>query len=195
VHGLSRIDIAVEWLKKGYGLGYPSKAGAIMATKTCYQCRVEVDRLAKVCPHCRAKLGAPGKGDIAKKPTSFAVGCLAVFLGLGVLGSIGGAIAGGGSSSNHTPTAAETLNAKDDLDLFVKRYGMPDVDDSTLHDDPRPPIVTRWLVYKKENVKALYVHENDGSWKWVGFMDAKSKGIVKPEQVAERMKKRDRLPK
>lgn len=168
-----------------------------MATKICHQCRTEADILAKVCPACRAKLGARGSNGVAKKPTSFAVGCIAVFLGIGVLGAIGGAIAGGGSSNtrNIAPTAAETLNAKDDLDLFVKRYGKPDVDDSTLHDNPRPPIVTRWLVYKKENVKSMYVYENDGTWKWIGFLEVKGKGVLKPEQVVERMKKRDRLPK
>lgn len=37
----------------------------------------------------------------------------------------------------------------DDLSFFVSKYGKPDIDDSTQFDNPRPPIVTRWLVYKK----------------------------------------------
>lgn len=67
-----------------------------MATKICHQCRGEADMLAKVCPHCRAKLGGVGKNGVAKKPTSFAVGCLAVFLGFGVFGMVIQAIVGGG---------------------------------------------------------------------------------------------------
>lgn len=67
-----------------------------MTTKICHQCRGEADVLAKVCPHCRAKLGSPGKNGVAKKPTSFVVGCLAVFIGFGVIGAVSSAIFGGG---------------------------------------------------------------------------------------------------
>lgn len=63
-----------------------------MGSKICYQCRTEVDILASVCPACRAKLGSSGTGGVAKKPTSTVVGCLAVFLGIGVVGTIIGSI-------------------------------------------------------------------------------------------------------
>ena len=47
-----------------------------MATKICNQCRSEVDALAKICPHCRTRLGVAGPGGVAKKPTSpVAWGC------------------------------------------------------------------------------------------------------------------------
>lgn len=45
----------------------------------------------------------------------------------------------------------------DDASLWICKYGKPDVDDSTAYDKPRPPIVTRWLIYKKEGMRVTYV--------------------------------------
>ena len=83
-----------------------------MATKICYQCRSEVDILAKVCPQCRAKLGDLGKGGVAKKPVSFVMGCLAVFFGLVVIGSIGGALSGNKSVQSSVATTDEPVDPK-----------------------------------------------------------------------------------
>lgn len=97
------------------------------------------------------------------------------------------------NSSHHpdNPAISEPINAKDDLDLFLKRYGTPDKDDSTLHDHPRPPIVTRFLTYKKERVKVIYLLEKDDSWRFLSFTDPKTNQVIKPAEVVARMKNRD----
>jgi hypothetical protein len=46
---------------------------------------------------------------------------------------------------------------KDDADLLVYRCGMPDVDDSAAYNDPRPPIVTRWIAYRRAHLKWVYI--------------------------------------
>lgn len=74
-----------------------------MATKVCYQCRSDVHVLAKVCPNCRAKLGAAGAGGIAKKPTSAAMGCIVVFIAAIVFGTIMTLFTGGGSAAPAPP--------------------------------------------------------------------------------------------
>ena len=39
---------------------------------------------------------------------------------------------------------------------FVQRFGIPDTDESSENEDPRPPIVTRMLTYQKEHVRAIF---------------------------------------
>jgi len=58
-------------------------------------------------------------------------------------------------------------------DQFIARFGKPDEDN---HDASyRPKVVTRWLVYRKENVRALYSaadNENiPNSWKLREYID------------------------
>lgn len=99
------------------------------------------------------------------------------------------------ANSSHQPTNStvpEPVNAKDDLDLFLKRFGAPDVDTSSLHERPRPQIVTRFLTYKKEKVKVVYFMGNDGSWKFMSFIDPKTNKVVRPAEAVARLKDRDR---
>jgi len=108
-----------------------------MASKICHQCRSEVDLMASVCAHCRAKLGGIGKNGIAKKPTSFAVGCLAIFLGIGIVGAIGGSIAGGNSNSVTKPVPPpEPVDPKYGIkpDTTVMRYALSQQIPQGLHD-------------------------------------------------------------
>jgi hypothetical protein len=92
--------------------------------------------MATVCPHCRAKLGGIGKNGIAKKPTSFAVGCLAVFLGIGVLGAIGGSIAGGGTTTSKPAPPPEPVDPKYGIkpDVSVMQYLLSKQIPAGLHD-------------------------------------------------------------
>jgi len=41
----------------------------------------------------------------------------------------------------------------DDLGPIIAAYGRPDLDDSTAYEKPRPPIPSRWIEYRPENVK------------------------------------------
>jgi hypothetical protein len=87
----------------------------------------------------------------------------------------------------------------DDLSLFVARYGEPDEEESTVDDVPRPPIPSRFLIYRKERVKALYLADvwfpGQGppcKWKLIGFNDGTTTTPLDPEEVVRRMAKRDK---
>lgn len=90
----------------------------------------------------------------------------------------------------------------DDLSLLISKYGKPDVDDSTQYDKPRPPIVTRWLSYKKENVRAWYVPDGVSvgdpppyrKWKFIGFADEKTKEPISPDEAVKQLQLRVRKP-
>jgi hypothetical protein len=90
----------------------------------------------------------------------------------------------------------------DDLSLLVSKYGKPDIDDSTQYDNPRPPIVTRWLIYKKENVRAWYVPDGVSigdpppyrKWKLFGFADEKTKKPISAYEADRRLKQRLKKP-
>jgi len=97
---------------------------------------------------------------------------------------------------------AKNPSPHDDLSLLISKYGKPDIDDSTQYDKPRPPIVTRWLIYKKEHVEALYVPDgvsiNDPppyrKWKFVGFVDDKTKKPISAAEAVRRLQPRLRKP-
>jgi hypothetical protein len=66
----------------------------------------------------------------------------------------------------------------DDLDNVLSVYGRPDISDSTEFDNPRPPIVTKWLIYKTQGVKFWFVPDaklGDAppykGWKLIGLQD------------------------
>ena len=80
----------------------------------------------------------------------------------------------------------------DDASEIIKRLGRPDRDDSTEYDQPRPPVVTRWLDYTRQNVRVMLVPTNKVgdpppySWKLMGFMDLARQQKLSPEEVARR---------
>lgn len=80
----------------------------------------------------------------------------------------------------------------DDASEIIKRLGRPDKDDSTEYDQPRPPVVTRWLDYTRQNVRVLLVPANrvgdppPYTWKLMGFMDLARQQKISPDEVARR---------
>lgn len=88
---------------------------------------------------------------------------------------------------------------QDDLTLFISKYGPPDSEYSSENEVPRPLIVTRWLIYKKESVRAVYHPDAPvGSsppyekWKLFGFQNQKTNAVIKPAQVVKLMAHRER---
>jgi hypothetical protein len=80
---------------------------------------------------------------------------------------------------------ARAKSAHDDLGLFIESYGAPDEQDSTENDNPRPPIVTKWIVYRAEHVRATYVPDGRfgdpppyDRWKLIGFQDSRSNAVL-----------------
>lgn len=108
-----------------------------MATKICHQCRSEADVLAKVCPSCKAKLGAPGKDGVAKKPTHGCVLILAVIGGFGILGAIiGPATQGNTQSQSRAVVPPEPVDPKygPKPDISIMTIALRDQLRSGLHD-------------------------------------------------------------
>lgn len=71
--------------------------------------------------------------------------------------------------------------ASDHTDNFgpiIAAYGAPDRDDSTATDNPRPPIPTRIIEYRPENVEIIFYPDVTfgdpppyNRWKVVGYID------------------------
>jgi hypothetical protein len=173
-----------------------------MALTRCPDCGTEVSDQAAACPKCGRPLRAPApippqQATAPKKKTSRATwGCLILII-LAVIGTyLTSKVAPSGGFQASAPSAP-----KDDLDVFKARYGQPDVEDSTENESPRPPIVTRWIIYKKEHVRATYVpgngHVGDPppyTWKLIGFQDPRDNSVIRPAEVVNRMKARDSKP-
>ncbi|MGH7869583.1 MAG: hypothetical protein ACREP9_18625, partial [Candidatus Dormibacteraceae bacterium] len=75
----------------------------------------------------------------------------------------------------------------DGVAVLISKCGKPDVDDSTQFDKPRPPIVTRWLVYKKYHVKTLFVARGNfgeappySGWNLIGITDSRTNKPLPP---------------
>ena len=80
----------------------------------------------------------------------------------------------------------------DDVGLLISRCGKPSLDDSTAYDHPRPPIVTRWVEYRKQNVHVVFVADAPLNtpppyrWKFMGIQSIRSpkKALSVDEAVA-----------
>jgi hypothetical protein len=90
----------------------------------------------------------------------------------------------------------ESTHALTDADQLVKNCGTPFKDDSTAYDNPRPPIVTRFIEYKVKGVhlRFIYVpgngHVGDPppyDWKLQGIMDVKKNKLYNHEQTSKLM--------
>ena len=87
----------------------------------------------------------------------------------------------------------------DDLSLFISKFGQPDQIKSSENEKPRPPIVTKQLIYRKEGIRAVYVPSAPvGSpppckkWKLLGFQDHHTNEVLEPEEVVRRLQKRQK---
>jgi hypothetical protein len=98
-----------------------------------------------------------------------------------------------------TLLSAKELPTVDPAHIIAK-YGKPDRIKSTEYDKPRPPLVTRMLEYKKENVRfTLLANAPMGSpppyssWKLIGFQDPRDNSVISAEEVERRMRGRKKL--
>ena len=95
------------------------------------------------------------------------------------------------------PEILERGSATSSLDtaaLLIKRLGPPDRDDSTAYDNPRPPIVTRFIEYRSQGVKIIFTPKAKygeappySAWKAIGFIDLRKKKALTPEAAYARL--------
>lgn len=158
-----------------------------MALIKCKECGKEVSSEAETCPHCGAR--------IASKP----MGCGSVIGILFVVG-IGALIFGGNSSNNsgsNSTSSQTTAKARDDSRNFISIFGEPDLIESSEYENPRPPIVTKLLIYKKQNVQAAFIADVPvntpppyDAWKLLGFQDERTNQPITNDELQRRMGKR-----
>jgi hypothetical protein len=81
----------------------------------------------------------------------------------------------------------------------IAKYGKPDKVDSTEYDNPRPPLVTKFVIYKKENVRFVFLADAPigspppyKSWKLLGAQDPRDDSVLRAEEVERRMASRKR---
>jgi len=82
------------------------------------------------------------------------------------------------------------------LEMIVAKYGKPDVITSSEYEKPRPPIVMKFLDYKRQRVRFLFVADAPvgspppyASWKLVGLTDPTTNTAIKVDEVQRRMGK------
>jgi hypothetical protein len=97
--------------------------------------------------------------------------------------------------------AASVDGPKDDYELIVRRFGHPDAEDSTDRDVPRPPIPSKWITYKKEHVRFVFIPTGGLGdpppylWKLLGPTDPRTRDPLKPAVAVRRLAQRDKTPK
>jgi hypothetical protein len=130
---------------------------------------------------------APRRGGGRLRLVALALGLFAVLLGFSLVT--------GRSSS----TGTTTTTATDDRTLFIKQFGVPDSEGTTAFDYPRPPIPTRWLVYRAERVRVTYYPDvPEGTpppyshWKLLGLQDEGTDEVLSWATVRLRLAKRER---
>jgi hypothetical protein len=91
---------------------------------------------------------------------------------------------------------AATSN-QDDAAAFIAKYGKPDVDGTDAFNRAHPTVVSRFLVYKKENVHIYYLPGGTfgaqppyGPWKLLTYQDERTRGTLTLEEVEDRMQDR-----
>ena len=86
----------------------------------------------------------------------------------------------------------------DDMEFFISTYGKSDEVKSSEKDKPRPVVVTKELIYKKERVKAVYFANVPAGtpppykWSLAWFEDTRTSKVIGPGEVAGRMKAREK---
>lgn len=87
-----------------------------------------------------------------------------------------------------------------DPDSVIAKYGTPDIIDSSAYDNPRPPIVVKMFIYKKENVRLIFMANPPGApppyndWRYIGAEDAPGKKVISITEALHRLSRRIKKP-
>jgi hypothetical protein len=110
-----------------------------------------------------------------------------------------------GSSTDAKTTPSESHRARGSTSVsalpstasqVIALYGAPDVDDSTEHDNPPPPMLSRWMDYRRANVRLLFFPSGRGGglrrppideWTVVGCVDLAAQKKISTDEAARRL--------
>jgi len=98
-------------------------------------------------------------------------------------------------SSSTTPLPPVKFGVGDDLSAWLSRCDPPESDTSTAYDNPRPPIVTRFLSYPSKGVRIVLVPKDVSmdtpppysEWKLMGLTDPSNNQPIEPDEALRRM--------
>jgi len=88
---------------------------------------------------------------------------------------------------------------RDDLAPFLSKWGAPNSQDSTEYDQPRPPLVTKFLVYRTPSLdlRADFLalgHVGDPppyhAWRLIGIQDNRTNAVVDAGKALELLRAR-----
>jgi hypothetical protein len=128
-------------------------------------------------------------------PAQMLQGCLVL---LGTLFFLGISVAMCRSDSEKpeavAPQSAIPFGKGDDAAAWLSRCAPPEQETSTAYDDPRPPIVTRFLDYPSKGVRVILVPiaPADSSppyekWRLMGLTDPATDQPIDPKEARRRM--------
>ena len=111
-----------------------------------------------------------------------------------------------GCDSNPTPAASPAhtdsqgrpmpASVTNDSELLIYRCGTPDTVLDTSEDNPRPPIPSRLLTYRKARLKLVYIPSDPIDkpppyhWKFMGVIDTRTNNAVTPDQLQSTLQHR-----
>ncbi len=158
-------------------------------------CGNDVANNARTCPKCGHRF--------TRGPVKFLAWFLGITVGLGVLGAIIGQMGESPSSSaviTDTKGRPVSPGVTNDAELLLARCGQPSTDDSTENDNPRPPIPSRIIEYKKQRLRFMFIPGGTAKlgdpppykWKLIGITDMTATDpskarVVKPSEAVRRM--------
>lgn len=169
-----------------------------MALTRCRDCGRQISKRASACPNC----GAPSKRTINTLVGLVVIAILVPLICGGLLTlSRMGAVRDNGVIAPAPPRkVAEVAADMRRLSEFTKVYP-PDGYDSTEDDVPRPPLITKWAIYKAESVHVTAMpaegwkigqRNPGGEWTIVTMTDSRTHKTIPVSECMTRLAGRKR---
>lgn len=129
----------------------------------------------------------------------FAAGILITLVLLLIIGRSRGTTTDTVPASTHVDSQSQAVptSVTNDAELLVYRCGKPDEDRSTAYDNPRPPIPTRLIFYRKARLMFAYTPGGGAklgdppySWKLLGIKDTRTNRVLQAGQLKATLSQR-----
>lgn len=170
------------------------------AVAFCRQCGAEIADDSAFCARCGCstslRSSTPKKTTNTSTNVKVLLWLLVILLALIVFNAATNPSGGLGTSSSGSVVPPSSLG-RDDAELLISRCGNPDVDDSTAYDNPRPPIPTRMVTYKKAHLRFAYIPRDSQPgkpppyrWKMLGIVDTRNESAVTAATLKATLTKR-----